>query len=141
MAKKKRKARAKSVTKTSSSPKSSRASAARGRRPAAVEETRAAEASTVAWMLSAVATLFGALAGGGLWLALQSSGDAVGEAAGRLPFVLLFSAQVSGLVALALTPVVHVARKQKPPKLITCLVLLVVAAPWVLAMTLPVPGR
>ena len=86
----------------------------------------------------AVATLLGTLAGGGVWLALTQAAT-VNQEVAALPLVLLFTARVSGLVALGLTPVVHYARVDKPPKLVTCAVLLIIALPWLLAMLLPAP--
>lgn len=132
VSKKKRKQRSAKKKK----PARRQAAARDANRPA---ETRAADAMTVGWMLSTVATLFGAIAGGGLWLVLSLQGEPLGQEVLALPMVLLFAAQVSGLVAMLLTPVVHYVRVEKPPKLITCAVLLIAVAPWVMAMTLSSP--
>ena len=102
-------------------------------------ETRAAEAVTVAWMLAATATLMGSLAGLALWLFLRGVESAETET-NILPLVMLFAARLSSLIALALTPAAYRVRKVKPPKLVTCAVLLIVALPWILAATLPAPN-
>ncbi len=54
-----------------------------------------------------------------------------------LPGLMFFTAQVSSLVALLLTPLTHWLRKSRPPRLITCGVLLIVALPWILNLSLP----
>lgn len=102
-------------------------------------EPQAGLASKVAWMLCAIATLFGSLAGLVLWLALQSWSEVSPQTA-LLPQVLLFAARLSGLIALLLTPIVYWAPGEKPPKLVTCGVLLIAALPWLLFLTLPAPG-
>ncbi len=123
---------------TSSGSSSRKPTRSRRPQPTQAQEERPAEALTVGWMICAIATFFGALAALSLWLLLWSTVE--GEIAHETRMFLnlmFFTAQISSLVALALTPVIHWLRKSPPPRLITCAVLLIVALPWILRLSLP----
>jgi integral membrane sensor domain MASE1 len=84
-------------------------------------ETRSADAATVAWTLSAMATL-GALAL--RWLVkliINSTNDPkdLPEATLFIPGLMLFAALISGIIAVSLTPLVYRLRKISPPWQVT----------------------
>ena len=91
------------------------------------DESREAEAVTVAWMLSFLATIAAQFAGFVAWvvLVLNENPNEPAPAAAFLPGLLLVSAIVTGTICLILTPFVYKMRKQKPPRLITFTVVLV----------------
>lgn len=83
-------------------------------RPAAVPESRAAEAVTVAWMLCFLATVLAEALG---LLTRMAMAFGVEMAAIRvLSITLLLVALLSGLVTLVLTPVAIKLRRHAPPR-------------------------
>lgn len=79
-------------------------------------ESQSAVASTVAWLLSALATLLALIVSVVAQLIYQQNGSQKTLAAIHM---MLFSAVVTGIVTLVLTKVVHSARKTAPPKNVT----------------------
>jgi hypothetical protein len=95
------------------------------------DESRAAEAVTVAWMLSvmvAVVCELGWLATR-WWIAAQPTAEMV-AALGEL---LFFSALITGTMALVLVPVVLRSRSELPPRGITFFALVVGVLPLAIA--------
>ncbi len=90
-------------------------------------EDRRAEATTVAWTLCGLAAMAGDL--GSLLLNGLLRGAANGPLA-ILPNVLLLIAALSGIIALALTPLVYRFRRIPPPPQITVVIVLAALAPW-----------
>ena len=95
-------------------------------------ESRAAEAVTVAWMLSVLATAAADVGALLLWLL----GRFWPVPAGReqawifLPLLLAFMAAITGLVCLLLIPVVYRVRRDPPPLAITIFAAVASAIPW-----------
>jgi hypothetical protein len=94
-------------------------------------ETRGADAATVGWTLAAMATL-GALAL--RWivqLIINSTADPkdLPQATPYIPGLMLFSALVSGILAVSATPFIYWLRKSAPPWQITAFVILVGLTP------------
>jgi hypothetical protein len=102
--------------------KNSSAATSAGRPPPReTGEERSADAATIAWMLSAIATLAAELVAGLAavvnWLAGDS--DKLPAVSRVLPSWFLFCAVVTGLLCLVLTPLVHKIRRQPPPRSVT----------------------
>ncbi len=129
--KKKRESGGKRQQKARSKSNGNRSSGERAEAESTPNERRA-EAATVAWMLAAISTLFGSVVGAALFAIVQ---EAQPEAR-LLPQVMFFAARMSSIIALVMTPIVYWLRDDAPPKLITCGVLAIVAAPWLLSMWL-----
>lgn len=126
------------------SAKSAKATAAAARRTArdqrrratavvdpALVESQAAEAATVAWMLSVLATLLALLAAGlANWL-LQSFGDGgdPGKLLPLLPGILFFTSLVTGMIDLLLLPAIYLVRRIPPPPTITLAAVMIGLAP------------
>jgi hypothetical protein len=104
------------------------------------QESRAAVALTVAWMLTCMSTAAAML----LVLALRLLMLAFPAAAGgvhplqRMAGVFLFVAVLTGALCVALTPLVHRARRAAPPRAITTAAVLIGIAPLVLLAVLTV---
>lgn len=96
-----------------------RRSQRRSQRPGPVE-SRVAEAATVGWMLTTVVTLLADLGTLTAW-AIVAWGDeqSLPEAVKVLPGLLLFTATMTGILALLLVPTVYFLRRQRPPWQIT----------------------
>lgn len=96
-----------------------RRSQRRSQRPGPIE-SRIAEASTVGWMLTTVVTLLADLGALAAW-AIVAWGDepSLPEAVKVLPGLLLFTASITGILALLLVPTVYFLRRQRPPWQIT----------------------
>lgn len=97
-------------------------------------ETRTADAATVGWTLAAMATL-GALAL--RWLVLlmiHSTADpkSLPQATPYIPGLMLFSALISGILAVSATPAVYWLRRSAPPWQVTATIVLIGLAPLVL---------
>jgi len=99
------------------------------------EEERRAEAATIGWMLSTLATLAAMVCSLGAYLLVRPM-DKPPLALAVLPGLLLVIAAVAGLVVLGLTPVVLKLRKTRPPPLITRGAMLVGAAPSMLLVVI-----
>lgn len=88
--------------------------------PRETGEDRRADAVTVIWMLTAVATLAAvAVAGIARLFVLAQGAAGLAPLARVLPGWFLFCGTVTGLLCLALTPVVYAVRKTKPPRSVT----------------------
>jgi hypothetical protein len=119
---------------------SKRSAPKRSNKQRAVESPRdqRAEAVTVAWMLTMMATagadVLGAIAAVLLMPMAARADDP--RFAPLLPYVLLMIAVVSGLVCLLLTPLVYRFRADPPPRAITTFGLIVSLAPILLVLWL-----
>jgi hypothetical protein len=109
----------------------------RDRQPDA-NESRAAVAVTVAWMLSCMSTAAGMLTVLALRLLMLAFPVAAeGEhPLGRISGVLLFVALVTGGACLAFTPLVYRVRSMPPPRAITMGAVLIGLSPIVLLIVL-----
>ena len=96
------------------------------------QESRGAEALTVLWMLTALATLLAESVAAAVWIALAPRETGAGASLGLLPAVMLFTALVTGTICLSLTPLVRRLRATPPPRGIVVAALLIGASPWVL---------
>lgn len=95
--------------------------------PSQTVESRAAEAVTVAWMMSVMMTLFCGGAAALLWLAVQNAESHPNAVLfGRL---LHFSAIVTALTSLALACVALKMRRVPPPKSVTIMAMIVATLP------------
>jgi hypothetical protein len=100
----------------------------------ALAESRSADAATVGWTLAALGTL-GALAF--RWivqLIISNTLDAksLPEATPFIPGLMLFTALISGILAVSMTPFVYGLRRTPPPLPITIAIVLIGLAPLVL---------
>ena len=103
----------------------------RRRKPSRSEsavEDRRGEVVTVAWMLTMVATLGAELVGAGLRV-LVGLMDNPPPTWLALPGLMLFTATVTGLICLALTPLVYRFRRVPPPTAVTALAVTVSVLP------------
>ena len=106
----------------------------------AVPESRAAEAATVAWMLTTLATLGAETIAFIGWavLAFAPGGDRAPTQLLAMPPLMLFTASVTGIFCLLLAAVVHRTRAVPPPTAVTmasvaiCVLPLLVAVAFVL---------
>jgi hypothetical protein len=103
----------------------------RNRRPADLmpEESQAADALTIGWMLATITTLIcqiGAL--GARWAAL---GNPAVRQLNLFSGFLFFAAMAIGAVTLALIPVLYRIRKLAPPRAVVVFAVVVAIAPWV----------
>ena len=91
-------------------------------------EDRRGDVVTVAWMLTMVATLGAELVGAALrvLVGLMHSPPPTWQA---LPGLMLFTAAVTGLICLSLTPAVYRFRRVPPPTAITALAVSVSVLP------------
>ena len=108
-----------------------------------IEESRAAEATTVFWMLTMLATLGAeilALAGWA-WLALFSARQESDTAIQSLPTLLLTTAGLTGLICLLLIPLVYKLRQSPPPKAMTLFTVLISITPMLLLLLHWLLGR
>lgn len=91
-------------------------------------ESRRAEALTVFWMISVMATLCAAL------LAVIGMVLPAGES-GVFPILtplMLLTASITAIVGVCITPLVYLYRRVRPPWIITAMALSVFALPFVL---------
>ena len=83
-------------------------------------ESRVAEATTVGWMLTTVVTLVADLGLLVAWaIVARSDAQSLPEAVAVLPGLLLFTATITGILAVLLVPAVYFLRLQYPPWQIT----------------------
>ena len=100
--------------------------------PQAPSEPQAAEAATVAWMLSVMTTFACSIVAGILWLLVHDQGP---ESSTMLfVWFLHFSSVVTALISLALAVVVLKMRRTHPPLGITIAALLIAALPLLVAL-------
>ena len=97
---------------------------------------RTVEATTVAWMLSVLATIVAELlaVGGVILVALVPRASESPGLLGMIPGSLGFSALVTGALSLILTPVVRRMRDVPPPRPIVATALVVGGIPWFLLL-------
>jgi hypothetical protein len=109
----------------------------RDRQPDA-DESRAAVALTVAWMLSCMSTAVGMLTLLALRLLMLAFPAAAGgvHPLGRISGVLLFVALITGGTCLVFTPLVYRVRGVPPPQTITIGAVLIGLSPIVLLIVL-----
>ena len=100
------------------------------------QETAAAEAITVAWMLSMLATIGAEVAAivVFVWTVVASMNDE--SIVLRLPGILLYIALVTGIVCLILIPIAQKVRRKPAPSGITICALVVGVAPMVTVLVL-----
>jgi hypothetical protein len=104
----------------------------KAREPERLPETKAADALTVAWMLSVMTTLMCELA----WAASRQWVYLHPDQPQMAMFcqLLFFSALVTGGVSLLIIPFVYRLRRLLPPRGITVFAAIVGAAPWVVLL-------
>src|SRR5687768_1646160 len=102
------------------------------------DESRAAVALTVAWMLTCMSTAMGMVVVLALRLLMIAFPVPVGgiHPLARIAGVLLFVVLATGAACLLLTPLVHRVRATAPPRAITVGAVLIGAAPLVLLVVL-----
>lgn len=101
------------------------------RKDVLLADNRTADAATVGWTLAAMATL-GALALRWLvQLMINSTADpkSLPEATPFIPGLMLFSALISGILAVSATPLVYWLRRSSPPWQITAAVMVIGLTP------------
>jgi hypothetical protein len=100
--------------------------------PRASQETQAAEAATIGWMLcvlTATVCELGVVAAR-LYFAWHPHATVIGTA-GEL---LLFASAIIGAVTLVLIPVVHKVRRVKPPIAVTAFAAAIGLIPWLVLL-------
>jgi hypothetical protein len=110
--------------------------------PIDADESRAAVALTVAWMLtlfSTAAALAVASAAWGIMLAFPPPAGQ-GHPLGLFPGTLTFVAAATGTLCLILTVFTTRARKSPAPRAITIAAVLIGAAPWIIIAALAIRG-
>jgi len=101
-------------------------------------ESRAADAVTVAWMLTLTATLLAELVAAAGWMFLRIVGwepEKAGPIA-ALPELLLVIAALTGAVCVLLVPVTYKVRQQPPPLPISVAAVVIGLAPWLVIAVL-----
>jgi hypothetical protein len=113
-----------------------------GERQPNEQESRAAVAVTVAWMLTCMSTAVGMLVVVGLRLLMIAFPVAAGvvHPLGRIAGVLLFVALMTGILCMALTPLVYRVRNTAPPRAIAVSAVMIGLAPMVLLIVLGIAG-
>jgi hypothetical protein len=101
-------------------------------RGAAAVEDRRAEVITVAWMLAAMATL-GAEVVGGLLRIMLNQLETASAALLTFPNLMLFTAAVTGILCLSLTPLVYHFRRVPPPTGVTAFAVTISVIPLAIA--------
>jgi hypothetical protein len=96
------------------------------------QESRTAEAVTVAWMLSLMATLAAELVGVGARIALVLLGPS--DKARVLSAAFLVVALLAGLITLVLTPVTLKVRRVAPPRFVVTAAVVIGCLPLVTLM-------
>lgn len=100
-------------------------------------EERSAEAATIGWMLTTLATFVALACSLGSFLLVRNF-DKPPPSLEILPGLLLVVSAISGLVVVGLTPVVVRLRKTQPPTLITRTAMVLGAFPTLLLVVLEV---
>ena len=101
-------------------------------------ETRAAVATTVAWMLTCMSTAVGMFVVLALQLLVMAFPVAAGSVhpLGRMSGVLLFVAITTGVLCLVFTPLVYRVREAPPPRAVTIGAVAIGVSPIVLLIVL-----
>jgi hypothetical protein len=96
------------------------------------DESRAAVALTVAWMLTLLSTAAAMIVAASAWLLMLAFPVAAGQGhpLASLPGTLTFVAAATGILCLILTYFVHRVRKSPAPRTITIAAVLIGAVPW-----------
>jgi hypothetical protein len=122
--------------------KTKRSDRKKGRRPPAAkptgpQENRAAEAVTVAWMLTTMATLAAEVLALILWAVvwIYNRGH-IPDGALALPALMLFIAAVTGTLCLLMAPLTYRVRAVPPPSGVTIMAVTVGAVPLVTILLL-----
>ena len=104
------------------------------------QESRAAVAVTVAWMLACTSTAVGMFVVLAFRFLMMAFPVAAGRdhPLGRIAGVLLFVAVMTGVVCLALTPVVYRVRGAAPPQAITIGAVMIGFSPIVMLIVLAI---
>ncbi len=94
-------------------------------------ESRAAEAVTVAWMLTTLATLVAEVGGVIGWLLLVSAADPqkLARSVAVLPGLILYIGLITGIIGLVLAPVAHRIRRVPPPTSVTVVAVVIALSP------------
>jgi hypothetical protein len=110
--------------------------------PIDADESRAAVALTVAWMLTLLSTAAAMAVAGAAWALMLAFPPAAGQGhpLGLFPGTLTFVAAATGTLCLVLTFVVMRARKSPAPRSITIAALFIGAAPWIIIAALALRG-
>jgi hypothetical protein len=110
-----------------------RADASRGAAKKIIaEESRGAEALTVLWVLSALATLIAETVAAAVAFFALASNDAGGSLLGLLPGLMLFTALVTGALCVGATPLVLRMRATPPPRAVVGIAIVIGVSPWLL---------
>lgn len=111
--------------------------------PDVPQESRAAEALTVFWMLTMMATLAAELASAAVWGLLQLAGKAedLPAAVGLLPGLLMLIAVTTGILCLLLTPLAWHVRRQPPPLGVVVLAVVIGASPLLTLLVLRLASK
>jgi hypothetical protein len=108
-------------------------------------ESRGAVATTVAWMLLALSCAAAQATALVVWLIARSAGIPANRpnALMLVPSTLMFVALLSGILVLALTPVVYRVRRARPPLAVTVGAVLIAIVPLVTlaVLTIAAPAR
>jgi hypothetical protein len=104
------------------------------------QESRAAEAVTVAWMMSALAAFLGTALSTISYAALffTARDGRITTPMVTIPFLLFFISGITGAICLLLTPVALKLRRSPPPKPVTIFAVFFGAAPLIAAIVLAV---
>ena len=110
--------------------------------PIDADESRAAVALTVAWMLTLLSTAAALVVAIAAWVLMLAFPAAAGQVhpLGSLPGTLTFVAAATGVLCLILTVAANRARKSPAPRAITIAAALIGTAPLVVIAILAVRG-
>jgi hypothetical protein len=110
--------------------------------PIDADESRAAVALTVAWMLTLLSTAAALVVAGAAWGLMLAFPPPAGQGhpLGLFPGTLTFVAAATGALCLILTFVATRVRKSPAPLAITIAAVLIGAAPWITIVALALRG-
>ena len=110
--------------------------------PIDADESRAAVALTVAWMLTFLSTAAAMLVAAAAWALMLAFPPPAGQGhpLGLFPGTLTFVAAATGALCLILTFVATRVRKSPAPRAITIAAVLIGAAPWITIAALALRG-
>jgi hypothetical protein len=105
-------------------------------------ESRGSVAVTVAWMLLALSCLAAQVVALATWLVARAANIPAGRPNALLlvPTTLMMVALLTGLLAIALTPVVYRVRKARPPLAITLIALAIAVTPLITVTFFAIAG-
>jgi hypothetical protein len=101
-------------------------------------ESRGAVATTVAWMLMTLSCAAAQVVALGMWVLARSAGIPANRPNALLlvSSTLLFVAILTGILALALTPLIYRIRKSRPPTVVTIAAIAIAATPLIVILCL-----